>query len=117
MGLPIDIQAAAEFELALVSALDAQCSCAFAEDSRALFPLGVDGRGSWEGVQDACIRRFDVISVSPGSDEFVFIYLAGRWNGRRHGRPVYVMVAHYVDGNWVFSWPTETGETADAFSK
>lgn len=114
---PEGVEEPAAFGAALESVLRAQCTCTFDADSRALFPLGVDGRGSWEGVKDVCIRRFDVASVSPGSDEFVSIYLAGRWNGRRHGRPVYVMVSHYVDGSWVFSWPAETGETADALSR
>lgn len=116
LATPAGIQHPAELRAALESALEAQCTCSFPAAARQLFPLGVEGRETWEGVEEGCLRQLRVVSVSPGSDTLVAVYLAGGRDARRRGRPVYVMMAHFSDGEWVFSWPAVTGETEDTFS-
>lgn len=106
--VPADIQAPEAFRSALQTALDAHCRCDFSDSAQALFPLGVEGSGEWTDTAESCLGRTEVLSMERGSDDFVAIYLAAE-ERRRHS--AYIMVAHFVEGEWLFSWPTQTGES------
>ena len=88
--------------------LTAHCSCSFPPDARLRVPLGVDGKGSWEGAEKRCLGPAWIAEWRVESYDFVELDLVPR------GKPatrlnLYVVFGHLFEGKWEFSWPVGTG--------
>lgn len=87
--------------------LVAQRECDFPPHVRALIPGGIDGRGSWDDIENECLGVLEIIDWTTESESVVAIHLLRGSEGARRG--LYFIFASFHQGDWTFSWPAAAG--------
>ena len=105
IGIPKPEQLQADLHRIIV----AHCNCDFTSKVREVIQLGLDGRGSWDGVTAACLGPVEVVEWSAGNANSMEIYLLQEGKPRREFYERHLVVANFVDGRWLFSWPAKLG--------
>jgi hypothetical protein len=103
-----DLPRPEQFEERLSQIVVAHRACDFSDRVRLFVPAGVNGTGSWDGVDSECLGTLRVIDWTRESESLVAIHLVAGDAVAVEADLLFVF-ASFDAGEWKFSWPVAAG--------